>query len=151
MKEVNKLYVHNPFNWKNPMSYLALGIRKCTKVFYNHAGLIIKIDNTFYVIHAVFPRIEIVEYETWVKQQERKTYIVPIDDKYNVEQVKKMALMQIGKKYDVMSLFIYMPLYILSNKWLGRVGKKSHKRLQCYELVSYVLEESESYKARPNL
>lgn len=152
MTEVFKILVHNPFNWKNPISVTYWLIRVITRGFYNHEAICIKLEDNYWVIQAVRTGVTITEYNTWLTQGNRQTYYIPVNpERYNLQQVKKTALEQIGKKYDYMSLLVYLPLFIITKRWFGRTGQRSHRRLYCYELVSYILGEPDSYDVEPTI
>lgn len=147
MKRINKILVHNYFKLTEPMSWLAWAIRKATGKHYNHSGLVVLVNDSFVIIHAVYPRVEIKNYEKWLKEKERDIKLIPVDV-HNFHETQQKAIDQVGKKYDLINLLFLMPVYLLTGKW---IGSKSSDRLQCYELCAYVLGEKDSYRAKPYL
>jgi len=147
---VSIVLVHNPFNIKRPITWLAALIRKVTRRHYNHSAMLFDVEDRVYVIEAIYPRVIIREFNKWIKSDPQREYkLVPrtIDDYPSfVEKV----LSQVGKEYDIMSLVFYLPISIIFKRWVGRKKQIASRKLYCYELVAYLLDEDNYYKVNPN-
>lgn len=148
MKTGDQLLVHNPFDWKRPLTYLSWKIRKVCGVFFNHACIILKIGNKFYVVEATFPRVKITEYEEWMRKYKRIIKLDPIESKFSEEELQLRIISQIGKRYDWWSLLVILK-YLATGKWRGHRGEKAAKRLYCFELVAHVHNLPEFWKVIP--
>lgn len=144
---IKQLLVHNPFEWKDPMSYLAAAIRWRTGKFFNHTGLLVQINGKTYLIHAIFPVVQIIEFEKWKAKKSNRT--IKIEDlEYNPEICTvDTALEYVGKWYKVIGL-IQVFIWITFGIW---IGSKSNRAVYCYHLVRDWLGDKEAYRAIPRL
>lgn len=151
LKKVKFILVHNHFQpIKDPMSILAYCIQKGANCYYNHVEILIEEDGFLYVIGAVYPRVRKIGFSQWYNKLERDFKIVDFETDKSAEEMISFANSQVGKKYDLASLFFFIPFLLVFKKWIGRKSNKAAKRPYCYELAAQVAGWTDCYDITPN-
>lgn len=138
--EAYRVLVYNPFNIFDKSTYLPLLIRFVYRTIYrggilhNHAAFLIKIGRKWYIIHAVDPVVEIVEWSEWLSQRPRGIIIQHVKTKRTFFEILERAISMIGRKYDRWSLLWYLPIYLRSGVWFGHSEPFAAKEVYCFEL-----------------
>lgn len=149
MQTGDQLLVHNPFDWRQPLTYLSWIIRVVCGVYYNHSGIFVLIGDKFYVVEATFPRVIITEYTEWLKKYKRVIQIETIESNFTEAELQHRIISQVGKRYDWWSLVMILK-YLLTGKWRGHRGEQAAKRLYCFELVALVHDQAQFWKIIPH-
>lgn len=123
-------------------------IRRFTKGNINHTALVIEIWGELFIIDS----------------QKDGTNIRPLlqwNDKYNYSYVvtrpklfstyyKNRAVSKVGvTPYDFISLFVYHPLYLITNKWYGKKDRLAENVLYCSEYIGYVFNVPNYWQLTP--
>lgn len=150
MKTVKAILVHNYFNPKDDIiSVLALFIRILGFTHWNHCEILIEENGEKYVIGAVYPKVRRLTYDKWLSMIKRDFKIMEIQTERTPEQMIETANALVGLNYDMGSLFVYMPFYLIHRIWLGRQNNKASHALFCYELLGFVAGWKDYHKISP--
>ncbi len=144
------ILVHNPFNWRDPMTYLGYIIRKISNTYWNHCAIVVDQNGIFYVVEATYPRIKITAYNVWVGLYERKTQLINIDHNLDEAILKARIVKHLGVKYDLLSLAVHLPLFLFTRKWWGSKSKRGIDKPYCFELVAWIYDLPNWFNIFPN-
>lgn len=139
--------VHTPFEWNKPLTIIPHLIRKVAKVFNNHSCFFTKINGTWYVLESDIHGVRNpVIWSDWINKQTVTVYDIP-----NSTYVRINALGACGKvKYDFLSLFVIMPIYILTGFYIGsHLRRIQNNRLYCMEYNAWAMGHPTAFKITP--
>ena len=118
---------------------------------YNHAGLILEIENVFYVCEALKYGIALTNINDYLENKSKQLLILRSEIEPTNETKSKMinfCLPYCGNApYEYINLLFYQPIKYIAKKlfgkeiWIGRSKAKSNKRFICGEWVAYVYNE----------
>lgn len=141
------ILVHTPFEPLRPLSTLPHLIRKFDGNFNNHCA--IEIDDKIY--ESDITGVTDVPLHEWARKQTITVYEVTKGDDIHKKWLMNRAKSKVGKvKYDFLSLFVFMPLYLMFGWYIGYSDdRKSAERMYCFEYVAWVFGLSDFYKISP--
>lgn len=146
--------VNRPFSLMKPGTIVPYLIRKVTNTFWNHALLLIKIDNVWYILEADTPRVQMIPLSAY--EDTKLIEVYPIEGESpegysNLFELQKKAMSVIYKvKYSLADLLWFMPIYIAFNKFFGRRYESFKNKMTCYEYVAWVLSLENWFRMTPN-
>lgn len=139
------LIVHTPLNWKRPITFLAWGIRKFAKTYYNHASFLITIDKQQFIVESDMYGVVLTPFKDWIREQRVTVYKVP-------KVYRQKAMSKVGNTdYDYASLLFYQLINTITGKYYGYTDeRKAAEKFYCYEFLAWVLRIPKWYKILPN-
>lgn len=157
LKTGDILLINNPFKITKPLYYLSAAIRFISGCNYNHAAIILEEDGEKYVVEAVYPKVIKTRLEDWIYITDRTILVQrPLCNVKDRKVIAGRIKRQIGKQYDVSSLFIHLPLMIISEKlgfekYTGKTQLEAIKKVYCYEMCANIYREffNEWWKVTP--
>lgn len=133
---------------------LGKSIRTLTKSEFNHTAFVIVIEDITFVIEAQGNGVNLKTYDSWIKEY-NYSYILHRYKYHNAEYgkfVRARALSKTGVTgYDIGSLTVFQPVYLLTNKWIGRTKEDAENRFYCSEFVAWVIGIEEFWKYNPDM
>ena len=130
-------------------------IRFFQKSPYYHAGLVVELWGELFVAESDRHGLTVNRLIDSIKG-DGITILQPKFE-YDPIQINKFVIPILGKhKYDMMSLFFYQVIYLMTGKWIGRRDEHASKRLYCSEFVAYVFhclyqKFDDWYKTNPRM
>ena len=146
---------YHPFSILDPISIVTLLIRKICKTKYNHAGILVKNWDKWFLCESVnrgvLARIAEIQLNGSIICILRSKSCSPKTD----AEVKALSIKinsYLGARYDFMSLVYYQLIYSFKHKWQGKTRSAATDKLFCYEYVEncYPTLFNEPWKALPN-
>lgn len=130
-------------------------IRFFQKSPYHHTGLVIELWGELFVAESDSHGLTVNKLSDSIKGYK----IVVLKPKFEFDPIviNKFVVPLLGKhKYDVMSLFVYQVIYLITGNWIGRKDTHASKRLYCSEFVAYVFHSlygkfNDWYKTNPRM
>lgn len=117
--------------------FISKAIRYFLKCPYHHVGLVIEVYDELFVAESKRQGLSINRLNDSIKGS--KIMVLKPKFDYNPVEIGKFVVPLLGKhRYDIMSLYIFQLIYILTGKWLGKKDEHASKRLYCSEFVAYV-------------
>ena len=144
------LLINNPFNFKDPITWLSTLERNVTGSKYNHGAILIFDDVNFFgngigwfIVEAIGKGVHIVDLKTYMSYStDRITDIVDVESLGRTPDFEFLKN-QIGKKYQF-SIWWSYSLLLISNRLFGENSKLSSiltnqnnpNRWYCFELIN---------------
>lgn len=129
-------------------------IKKLTKSKYNHTAIVIVISGETFIVEAQANGINIKTYDNWINKYNYQ-YVTHRYINHNEQYgsfIRKRVISKIGiTGYDVASLAIFQPIYLLTNKWIGRTKESAENKFYCSELAAWVIGIEEFWKYNPDM
>ncbi len=131
-------------------SILSRIIRFACKSKYSHSAFKFDLYGVSFILEAQKKGVYPILYDDWVKKYKYK-YDETVLDKYNQKDIKIKSIGYCGEtKYDIYSLLIIFPIYLITGKWLGKKGSNAKYKMTCSEFVSTVLDLEDPWKISPD-
>lgn len=147
MERIRILLVHTPFNWRRPLTIISHLIRKVTGNFWNHAAIMVKIENSWFILESDIKGVVLLPYKDWVREQTLQIWI-PTE---NPAALGRMLSKCGNTKYDFLSLFWFQLVYQLTGKFYGFTSeRKAAKTFYCYEYIGWVYHMKDWFKIDPD-
>lgn len=134
------LLVHNPFVASQVMTYLGAIIRWLAKTHWNHCAIVIKKLGSLYVIESPYPKVKKTELHEWLRAYKREIKVININHSLRGEELTERVINKVGCRYDLSSLILFMPIFIITGNWIGRKEGKGIDKPFCFELVAWVYQ-----------
>lgn len=131
------ILIHNPFVWYKPMTWLYALIRFFTKSNFNHAAVIVEVEQDLFVVEANAKGVVMIGLERWWKRAKRTCIVARTAAHQFVSPLKYLG---IGYQF---SLYISYLLSILFKKEWSDL--RVHKTVYCFELAAYCFPSVFSY------
>lgn len=150
MKVVAVIFVHNPLQWKFPVSSTIVWplIRLFSRSYWNHCALMCEITaepfgNEFVIVEALGKGVTQTPYEEWRTRAER-----------NIEEIVLNIECDwlpdaIGRPYDYASLLWWKLLKKITGRWYGPRWEQAKKAVFCSELCAMVIGINEPWGIDP--
>ena len=147
------LQVHNPFQWREPVTYLSFIIRVFTCSFINHSAILK--DNVVYEMRG--EGLVLTEYHEWLNNANRTVWM--FDSKVPIEIPFQTAYDVISGKnvpYGFLDL-LQIAKFLIKSRWLGKEyewdgmrGTRLWKGVICSELVAIALGKPKPHLIIPD-
>ena len=127
--------------WNSIGTWISPIIRFMLKSYYNHCGIVINNWNQLMLNESIESGIignPILNkiYERKIKILRSKTYSPNTYDQEKEIAIK--ANSKLGTKYDYLSIFLFLPIYIITKNWVGRIQTDSENKMFCSEYVAWI-------------
>jgi hypothetical protein len=135
--------------------FISKAIRFFLKCPYHHVGLVIELWGELFVAESKRHGLEINRLEDSIRYS--RILVLKPKFEYDSVQINKFVVPLLGKhKYDIMSLYFFQLVYLLTGKWIGKRDEHASKRLYCSEFVAYVFHNfygrfHDWYKTNPRM
>lgn len=135
------IFVRHHFSPLRPASYQSWLIRVLDKCWANHCSLLVLLDDDLYVMEARGAGMVLSSWENWLDHRPYKSFILgkPKQVLVPIDVIQRRILQQSGKPYDKEALYIWHPLRLIINKWLGGTAKTGD--YTCSESVAFTWRE----------
>jgi hypothetical protein len=125
------LKISNKLEW-HPSTWFYQVVKLITGSRWNHAVVVVDLENERMVVEAVGYGVVMTNYDIWLTRRKRKIEFIP--RKVN----KELLLKQIGSEYDKGRFLFTLPVYLITGKWIGKPDDR--KRFYCSEFAEAVTE-----------
>ena len=120
-----------------PVSWLAWGIRKVTKSYWNHAALVLEIEGRIFIAEAFGGGVRLRPASYFLDRRRNKIKVLRPTYTHLV-RAKVKAMDKLGCKYDFGALFQHL-WKAIRGKWTGHTGDFAAGKMVCSEYVAYCL------------
>jgi uncharacterized protein YycO len=146
MKVIAIIFVHNPVQWKFPLSSVFVWplIRLVTGSKWNHCAMLcVKDGGEMMIIEALGKGVVKTSTLDWLKRATRDTEQVQVNIACDwLEDT-------IGLPYDYASLLWWKVIKMATGRWFGPQWDKAKKAVFCSELCAMVVEHPEPWGVSP--
>lgn len=144
------LSVHSPFDWKRPLSWVSLIIRKVTRFHWHHSAFLYIPDiGEMIIIESDFKGVVSTSFSEWTREKEITIHGLGPGQKSDF--VLDKILSRVGNTpYDYRGLVFHHLVNQIFGIWIGpKKAGEAYERFTCSELVAWGLEWPEAYKTTP--
>jgi hypothetical protein len=141
--KVIPILIHNPFNWKDPVSYLYALIRLATRSKYNHIAFYLEIEILGKTKRLVFEAngrgFIFVDYYYWKNRSAREHVCLNMKENEHQDEIIDVIFSLLRYKYQYLRYITYWfenLIKLLEEKWNFKLFynyKKTH--LFCFEVA----------------
>lgn len=139
------IFVHNPVQWRFPVSSTVIWplIRLVTRSYWNHVQLLVEVNGRDMIVEAKGSGVVMTSVDNWVMSSERKIKMIAVD-------IDGTWLYEtLGIKYDYTSLLFWKVIKIFTGRWHGPVFEKAKKAIFCSELAAMAVGCEEPWGISP--
>lgn len=152
LQEGDVIIYRTEFKWSSPMSYLAAAVRLFTGVPYNHATMVLEVEDTPMKFESNEKGIRATFLQRFIERPHSKIIILRNKSlKRTPKEMRELALSLLGRPYDVLTLAWWQLIYRMFKVWTGQVNEeKVTEKMACTDFVAYIhgLDDYYLYSAK---
>lgn len=131
----------------NPLTWIAAAIRLFTNYKYNHCGTVVSKKSVLWLYEMTEKGLE----KTILDERIKDADISVLRKGINGQFSKNADSVETLNGYDFVSLFLYQPIFQLTNIWIGREKEKAKKKMYCSEYCAFLHGLNEWWTYSPDM